>query len=40
MAELAYCPVCGVRNMELREATCDEEGNLVCSECGLILEAA
>lgn len=38
MAELAWCPLCGWRNLELREAVCDEQGNLVCAECGAILE--
>lgn len=40
MAELAYCPLCGPRNMELREAVCDQDGNLVCTKCGRILEKA
>ncbi len=41
MAELVWCPECQEwRNLELRQATCDEAGNLVCQECGAILEEA
>lgn len=41
MAELVWCPVCSSwKNLELREATCNQAGDLVCAECGAILEEA
>ncbi len=40
MAELVWCRLCGWRNLELREAVCDEQGNLICVECGTILKEA
>lgn len=39
MAELAWCPTCQRwDNLELREAVCDREGNLVCLRCDTVLE--
>lgn len=41
MAELVWCPKCKEhKNLELRQAVCDEAGNLVCQKCGAVLEEA
>ena len=41
MAELAWCSACQEwRNLELRQAVCDEAGNLVCQKCGTVIEEA